>query len=57
MKNIIRIKNFIFNSNYIEAIEWKEEEILIVETRKRTYEIRDVSKETWDRLVEMIMKS
>lgn len=57
MKNIIRIKNFIFNSNYIEAIEWKEEEILIVETRKRTYEIKDVSEETWKRLVEMVLKN
>lgn len=57
MENIIRIKNFIFNSNYIEAIEWKEEEILIVETRKRTYEIKDVSEETWKRLVEMVLKN
>lgn len=57
MKNIIRIKNFIFNSNYIEAIEWKEEEILIVETRKRTYEIKDISEETWKRLVEMVLKN
>lgn len=57
MKNIIRIKNFIFNSDYIEAIEWKEEEILIVETRKRTYEIKDVSEETWKRLVEMVLKN
>ena len=56
MKNIIRIKNFIFNSNHIEAIEWKEEEILIVETRKRTYEIKDISEETWKRLVEMVLK-
>lgn len=57
MENIIRIKNFIFNSNYIEAIEWKEEEILIVETHKRTYEIKDVSEETWKRLVEMVLKN
>lgn len=57
MKNIIRIKNFIFNSDDIEVIEWKEEEILIVETRKRTYEIKDVSEETWKRLVEMVLKN
>lgn len=57
MKNIIRIKNFIFNSDDIEVIEWKEEEILIVETRKRTYEIKDISEETWKRLVEMVLKN
>lgn len=58
MKNAIRIKTYIFNSDHIEAIGWNEKEkTLVIETHKRAYEIRDVSLETWDRLAEMIMKS